>query len=212
MKLSGSILSNKYTAKEAISVYDKTDIDFVHIDVMDGKFVNNKTYTIGDIIKFSKLTNKPMDVHLMVNNPDKYIDDLSMLNVNNITFHLEATKKPMDIINHIKNNGIKVGMAISPDTNVKNMIEYIPYLDYALVMTVVPGASGQKFMESMLYKIDILKKIIIDNNYKTLLYVDGGVNEENISLLEERGVDMIVSSNYFLSNDTKEIIKQLKKN
>ena len=212
MKLSGSILSNKYTAKEAISIYDKTDIDFVHIDVMDGKFVNNKTYTIGDIIKFSKLTNKPMDVHLMVNNPDKYIDDLSMLNVNNITFHLEATKKPMDIINHIKNNGIKVGMAISPDTNVKNMIEYIPYLDYALVMTVVPGASGQKFMESMLYKIDILKKIIIDNNYKTLLYVDGGVNEENISLLEERGVDMIVSSNYFLSNDTKEIIKQLKKN
>ena len=212
MKLSGSILSNKYTAKEAISIYDKTDIDFVHIDVMDGKFVNNKTYTIGDIIKFSKLTNKPMDVHLMVNNPDKYIDDLSMLNVNNITFHLEATKKPMDIINHIKNNGIKVGMAISPDTNVKNMIEYIPYIDYALVMTVVPGASGQKFMESMLYKIDILKKIIIDNNYKTLLYVDGGVNEENISLLEERGVDMIVSSNYFLSNDTKEIIKQLKKN
>ncbi len=211
MKLSGSILSSKYSAKEAINVYDKTDIDYIHIDVMDGKFVESKTYTIGDIIKFSKLTNKPFDVHLMVNNPDKYIDDLSILNVNNITFHLEATKKPLEVIEHIKNNGIKVGMAISPETNVKELLDYLPYLDYALVMTVTPGASGQKFMESMLYKVEILKKTIEEKGFKTLVYVDGGVNEENLPLLKEKDIDMVVSSNYFLSGNTKEIINNLKK-
>lgn len=210
MKLSGSILSNSLSAKEAIEIYNKTDIDYIHIDVMDGKFVEKKTYTIGDIVKYSKLTNKPLDVHLMVNNPDKYIDDLSMLNVNNITFHLEAVKKPMDVINHIKGNGVRVGVAISPETNVKELMEYLPYIDYALVMTVNPGASGQKFMESMLYKIDVLRKAIDENGFNTLIYVDGGVNESNIELLHEKKVDMIVSSNYFLSGNTYQIIKDLK--
>lgn len=201
MLISASFLSDKIKPKDAIELFDKTNVDYIHVDIMDGKFTENKSYTISEVIKYSNYTSKPLDIHLMVKNPDKYIDDLSTLHVNNITFHYEAVKNHLDIINHIKNNGIKVGTAINPDTSPKEIFGLLKYTDVVLIMSVVPGKSGQKFMESVLYKIDVLKKEIEEKNYKTLISVDGGVNEENISILKEKNVDILVSSSYLLSGE-----------
>ena len=210
MLVSGSFLSDKLKPKEAINIFDKSDADYLHVDIMDGKFVLNKTYTIGDVIKFSSYTSKMMDIHLMVKNPDKYIDELCMLNVNDIIFHYEAVKNQMDVINHIKNNGVKAGVAINPETSPKVLFDLLPFIDIVLVMTVEPGKSGQKFMESVLYKIDVLKKEIDEKGYKTLISVDGGVNETNIDLLKEKKVDILVSSSYLLSGDVNNKIFLMK--
>lgn len=208
MKVSGSILCDK--VKDAVKMYDKTSIDFIHLDIMDGKFVSNKTFTMGDINAFSKLTTKSFDVHLMVNNPDKYIDDLSMYNTSYITFHLEAVKKPMDVINHIKGNGIKVGVAIKPGTKVSDVFPLLPYIDLVLVMTVEPGKSGQAFMESNVYKVEALKKEIREKGYNIIVSADGGINDTNINLLKEKDIDMVVSASYLLSGNAEEKINILK--
>lgn len=210
MKVSGSILSSTLSAKEAINIYNKTSIDYIHLDIMDGKFVNNKTWTIGEINKLANNTTKSFDIHLMVKSPDKYIDDLSLLNTSYITFHYEAVNNHLDIINHIKMNGIKAGIAISPKTSPKEILSLLPYLDLVLIMSVEPGASGQKFMESVLYKIDILKKEIAEKGYKTIINVDGGINDETIESLKEKNVDMVVSASYLLSGDTENKIRNFK--
>lgn len=211
MLVSGSFLSDTIKPKDAISLFDKTSLDYLHVDVMDGKFVENKSYTISEIEKFSSLTSKKLDVHLMVNNPVKYIEALSMLNVKYITFHYESVKNPLEVIDQIKNNGICVGISIKPNTSVQDILNLIPHLDLILIMSVEPGKSGQKFMESILYKIEVLRKYIDENNYNTLISVDGGINNETFPLVFEKGVDMVVSSSYLLSGNTQNKILEFKK-
>jgi len=203
MLVSGSILCDK--PLDAVKVYDKSSIDYIHLDIMDGKFVENKSFTISDIEKFSKFTSKKFDVHLMVNNLLKYIDSLSMLNVSYITFHLEAVKDVMAVINRIKSNGIRVGISIKPGTNVSEVFPFLPYLDMVLVMSVEPGKSGQSFMDSVLYKIEVLRQEIDEKGYKTIISVDGGVNEE--SAVKIIGADMLVSASYLLSGDIEKKLK-----
>lgn len=209
MLVSGSFLSSTISPRDAISYLDKF-VDLMHVDIMDGKFVENKTYTTGEVIKLSKYTTKPLDIHLMVKNPIKYIDELAMLNVNNITFHYEAVKKPMEVINHIKSMGIRCGLAINPETNVSDITEFLPFIDVILVMSVHPGKSGQKFIESVTYKIEVLRKLIEENSYNCKISVDGGVNEENIDMLKEKKVDILVSSSYLLSGETLKKVKYMK--
>lgn len=209
MLVSGSFLSSTISPRDAISYLDKF-VDLMHVDIMDGKFVENKTYTTGEVIKLSKYTTKPLDIHLMVKNPIKYIDELAMLNVNNITFHYEAVKKPMEVINHIKSMGIRCGLAINPETNVSDITEFLPFIDIILVMSVHPGKSGQKFLESVTYKIEVLRKLIEENSYNCKISVDGGVNEENIDMLKEKKVDILVSSSYLLSGETLKKVKYMK--
>ena len=211
MKISGSILSSKITAKEAIEIYNKTDIDYIHLDIMDGKFVDNKTWTMSDINKFSKIATKSFDVHLMVNNPDKYIDELSMMNTSYITFHYEAVKKPLEIINHIKNNGIRCGIAINPSTNVSEILPLLKEVDLVLIMSVVPGASGQSFMDGVLYKLEVLKKEIEENHLNTLVSIDGGINDETYLKVKDN-VDIVVSASYLLEGNTNEKINAFKNN
>jgi len=208
MLVSGSFFS--HNPKETISKYDKTSIDFIHVDVADGKFVPKKSFTIGDISKFSTYTSKPLDIHLMVSNPEKYIDDLSMLNTEYITFHYESVKDSMKVINHIKDNGVKVGISIKPSTSISEIFEFLPFLDMVLVMSVEPGLSGQKFMESVLYKIEVLRKEIDEKGYKTIISVDGGINDYSFSLVKEKGVDMVVSESYLLDGDIINKIKEFK--
>ena len=210
MKVSGSILSSKITAKEAIEIYNKTDVDYIHLDIMDGKFVKNKTWTISDINKFGLISSKPFDVHLMVKNPDKYIDDLSMLNTSIITFHFEAVKKPIEVINHINNNGIRVGIAINPETNVSEIFPYLSEIDLVLIMSVNPGASAQSFMDSVLYKLDALKKEIKEKKYNCLVSIDGGINNETVEKVKDK-VDILVSASYLLESNTKEKVEEFKK-
>ncbi len=209
MKVNVSILSNTLKPLDIVKELDKTNADAIHIDVMDGKFVDNKTWTTSEIIKLTKYSNLPLDVHLMVNNPSKYIEDYAMLNTNNITFHYEAVKDVNKIINEIKDYGLKVGIAVNPDTDVKNIYDYLSNIDIVLIMSVYPGKSGQVFINETLDKIKELKDYIVNNNLKTLISVDGGINDETGKLCKEAGADVLVSASY-IHNDIKNNIDKLK--
>lgn len=209
MKVSVSILSNTLKPLDIVKELDKTNADAIHLDIMDGKFVDNKTWTTSEIIKLTKYSNLPLDVHLMVNNPSKYIEDYAMLNTNNITFHYEAVKDVNKVINEIKDYGLKVGIAVNPDTDVKNIYDYLSNIDIVLIMSVYPGKSGQVFINETLDKIKELKDYIVNNNLKTLISVDGGINDETGKLCKEAGADILVSASY-IHNDIKNNIDKLK--
>lgn len=209
MKVNVSILSSTIKPQDIVKELDKTNADYIHIDIMDGKFVDNKTWTISEITKITKNSTLPLDVHLMVNNPSKYIEDYAMLNTNDIIFHCEAVKDVNGMIDEIKNYGLKVGIAINPDTNVEEIYQYLDKVDLVLVMSVYPGKSGQSFIEESLDKIRKLKQEIQEKNLKTLISVDGGINDETGKLCKEAGVDILVSASY-IHKDIKNNIDILK--
>lgn len=209
MLVSGSFLSNEISPSVAIKSLDKIGIDYLHVDVMDGKFVSQKGLTIKEVIDLSKYTTKKLDIHLMVKNPIKYIEEFSLLNIEYITFHYEAVKNHIEIINLIKNYGIKVGIAIKPSTSVNDIGSLLELVDLVLVMSVEPGKSGQKFIESVVYKMDILKRLKDEKNYKYIINVDGGINEETFEKVKPY-VDMVVSASYLLSGNGIEKVKRFK--
>lgn len=210
MKVSASILSENLKPDELIKKFNNTNVDYIHLDVMDGKFVDNKSYTIGEIKKFNDISNKKLDVHLMVKNPEKYISELSMLNVEYITFHFEAVKNINKLIEEIKNCGIKVGISINPDTDESLLFPYLNNIDLILIMSVYPGKSGQIFIDNSLLKIKNLKEEIFKVKSKTIISVDGGVNEENSLKLKELNIDMIVSASYIQNEEMDSRINYLK--
>ena len=174
------------------------DIDYLHLDIMDGIFVNNKNEAIN-------ITNKkPLDVHLMVNDVYKYIDIYKKLNPLFITFHYEAVTDILEVVNYIKKFNIKVGLSIKPSTKVEEIIPYLPYLDLVLVMSVEPGQGGQSFIMDTVDKIKKLKEL--KGNY--LIEVDGGINDNTINLVSD--ADIIVVGSYITSGDYEERIKNLK--
>ena len=209
MILNASILSSEYKATDLIKKFNNTEVNLIHLDVMDGKFVNNKSFTASDIKKFNDISKKSFDVHLMVKNPIKYINDLALLNVNTISFHYEVVKNIEEVIELIKNYGIKVGIAINPKTDISVLIPYLNMIDVVLVMSVEPGYSGQAFIESTYEKVGELKELININNSKSLIEVDGGVNIENAPLLKEKGTDILVSASFIQNNldNIKEIVE-----
>lgn len=208
MKISASFLSIKENIKENISKLTKTDIDYLHLDIMDGKFVSNKTYSIDEIKEIINY-DKKLDVHLMVLDIKKYIDDFKCLNPEFITFHYETNYDIMDLISYIKSLNIKVGISICPDTDVKVLDKYLKYVDLILVMSVVPGAGGQQFIESSIDKINYLKDERIKNNYSYLISVDGGINDETIKLVNS---DIAVSGSFITNGDYNENVLKLKEN
>lgn len=210
MLVSASILSKYHKPEELIKKFNNTNVDYIHLDVMDGKFVKNKTYTLSEIKKYNDLSNKLLDVHLMVKNPSKYIKELAMLNTLYITFHYEATKDIKKSIEEIKNYGIKVGISINPKTNVKEIFPYLSDIDLVLIMSVTPGASGQTFIEGVNYKIKNLRKEIEKNNYNTIISVDGGINTETSLKVKEMGADMVVSASFIQNEEMINNIKYLK--
>ncbi len=210
MILSGSILSKEEKGIDILKRFNNTDINYIHLDVMDGKFVNNKAFLISEIKKLNDISLKPFDVHLMVKNPIKYINELAMLNILTITFHYEAVKDINELIDLIKNYGFKVGIAINPKTDVNVLTPYLNKLDQVIIMSVEPGASGQAFIESTHNKVKDLKDTIINNNYKTLIEVDGGVNDTNALSLKESGADILVSASFIQkSTDNIKYLKEL---
>ena len=196
MKVSVSILSSSIKPADIVKILDNTKADYIHIDIMDGKFVENKTWTISEIKKITSYSKLPLDVHLMVENPSKYIEDYALLNTSYITFHYEAVKDIDKMINEIKNYGLKVGIAINPETDEKVLYPYLSKIDQVLVMSVHPGKSGQSFIENTPNKIENLKQEIINQNAKTIISVDGGINDETGKLCVDKGVDMLVSASY----------------
>jgi ribulose-phosphate 3-epimerase len=177
---------------------------------MDGKFVKNKTWTFSEIKKLTSYSHLPLDVHLMVEKPEKYIEDYALLNTNDIIFHYEEVKDVENMIDLIKSYGLKVGIAVNPDTNVEVLFPFLNKIDLVLIMSVYPGESGQLFIENSLNKIKVLKEEIIKQEVKTLIEVDGGINDENAILCKEAGVDILVSAS-FIHKDIINNIDLLKK-
>ncbi len=211
MKVSTSILSIKSNLSDNIKILDKSGTDYIHLDIMDGNFVTNKTWDYSDIKDILKDISTPVDVHLMVSNLDYYIDNFSKLNPNNITFHLEATDNINKYINLIKEKNIKVGLAIKPNTDINLIIPYLEYLDLVLVMSVEPGAGGQKFIGSSCDRIKLLKEIKELYGYNYIIEVDGGINADTVKLVAASGVDLVVSGSYITNSDNyKERIDTLK--
>lgn len=205
MKISASFLSIKEDMEKNLEKLDKTNIDYLHVDIMDGIFVPNKTSN--QIIDLLKNTNKPKDVHLMVSDVKAYIDEYSKLNPVYITVHIEALSNPLEIINYIKDKNIKVGFSIKPNTDIEILKPYLEYLDLILVMSVEPGKGGQEFIGSSKEKIDMLKELQKDYHY--LIEVDGGINKETIKHCQN--ADIVVIGSYITnSTDYNEKVDSIK--
>lgn len=204
MILSASILSKEEKGKDILKKFNNTNVDYIHLDVMDGKFVNNKAFLISEIKKLNDISLKSFDVHLMVKNPEKYINELALLNVSCVTFHYEAVKDIDYLIKYVKNFGLKVGIAINPKTDVDAVLQYLDKINQVIIMGVEPGESGQAFIEDTYEKVRKLKEIINTNSYKTLIEIDGGINNENALRLKECGADVFVSAS-FIQKDLNNI-------
>lgn len=203
MKLSISLLSIK-NRLEFIKKINDYDIDYIHIDVMDNTFTNNVAYSIEEINEINKISNKKLDIHLMVNDPIKYINSFNNMNIEYIIFHVEIDKDINNLINTVHGMGYKCGLAINPNTNINTLEQYINNIDLILVMSVMPGYGGQLFINSIYNKLESLR-----NKYKNItISVDGGINQDNIYKLSSL-VDMVVIGSY-LSTETKEKIDMIK--
>ena len=207
-----SILSADFSKLgEEIAAVEKAGADMIHVDVMDGHFVPN--LTIGPVVIKSarKSTKLPFDVHLMIEMPEKYIEDYAKAGADIITFHYEAVKDSKAIIKQIKALGKKAGISIKPNTSEQVLKDIVPELDLILVMSVEPGFGGQKFMPNSLEKLRNLRKMIEATGKNILLEVDGGINAETIHSVLEAGADTIVAGSAVYGGNPAEYATNIKK-
>ncbi|MGB9976995.1 ribulose-phosphate 3-epimerase [Thermovenabulum sp.] len=211
-KIAPSILSADFSnLEQEIKKVEDFGADFIHIDVMDGNFVPNITLGPCVIESIRKVTNLPFDVHLMIEYPERYLKDFAEAGADIISFHQEATRHVHRTIQDIKKFGKKAGIAINPATPVSLIEDILEEVDLILVMSVNPGFGGQSFIKSTLKKISTLKQIILKNDYKTLIEVDGGINEDNAEEIVKAGADILVAgSAIYKSCDPKGVINKLK--
>jgi len=212
VKIAPSLLSADFAClKKEI---DKIKVaEWIHYDVMDGHFVPNISFGYSILKDVSKVTDKYLDVHLMISDPFKYVDNFIARNASLIVFHYEAVEENEinKLIKHIKNNNIDVGIAIKPDTCQDVLKPFLSQLDLVLVMSVEPGFGGQTFNHSAIEKISKLAKLREENNYHYLIEVDGGINESTAKLCRQAGVDVLVAGSYvFNSDDYTKAIESLK--
>lgn len=217
MEISTSLL-NVNEEKIVKTIYDLevAHTDYFHIDVMDGRFVENDTSE--KMRKFAEylnqITNIPMDVHLMVTNIKEYIDSYLIFNPHIITFHYEACKNKEEVekyISYIKENNCKVGLAIKPNTKIEEIKEFLPKLNLLLIMSVEPGKGGQAFIPQTISKIKEATVVIEKLNLETEIEVDGGINLENSKKLKEEGTTIAVAGTAIIgSKDYKYTIKKMK--
>ncbi len=217
MEIATSILNVKEA--ESIKTFYRLEIahtDYFHIDVMDGNFVKNNTIELmeryADSLK--NITNIPLDIHLMVKDIKKYVDEFASCMPRNITFHIEATEnkeKAIQLIKYIKEQDCKVGIAVNPETDITEIYDLIPLVHNVMIMTVEPGKGGQTFITDMTKKIAKLKSYITDNNLDTEIEVDGGINLDNIQEVKNAGADIAVVGTFLInSKDYKDTINKLK--
>ena len=217
MEIATSILNVKEA--ESIKTFYRLEIahtDYFHIDVMDGNFVKNNTIEVmeryADSLK--NITNIPLDIHLMVKDIKKYVDEFASCMPRNITFHIEATEnkeEAIQLIKYIKEQDCKVGIAVNPETDITEIYDLIPLVHNVMIMTVEPGKGGQTFITDMTKKIAKLKSYITDNNLDTEIEVDGGINLDNIQEVKNAGADIAVVGTFLInSKDYKDTINKLK--
>lgn len=212
-KIAPSILSADISKLgEDIQMLDKGGADWIHIDVMDGHFVPNLTFGPNVVAAAKNYTDLPLDVHLMVEEPEKMINGFAEAGATGISIHAEATKNIHQVMQHIKSLNVQAGVVINPGTSVSFIEPVLSIVDMVLVMTVNPGFGGQSFIPETLKKIEKLDAYRKENDLSYLIQVDGGVNEETIQLCHEAGADVFVAgSNVFGAKSPADQIQKLKR-
>lgn len=208
--ISPSILSADFANLERdIKLVEIAGADWLHVDVMDGHFVPNITIGVPVVKSIKKITNLPLDVHLMIENPDKYIQPFAAAGADIITFHYEAAlEKSFDIIKQIQSAGLKAGISIKPKTYPETIKDFLDIADMVLVMTVEPGFGGQKFMSNCADKIPYIRENSTEN---LIIQVDGGINADTAKICIEKGANSLVAGNYvYKSADINAAIQSLR--
>lgn len=196
---------------EAVKLIEESDADWYHIDVMDGVFVPNISFGMPVMEFLARSTTKPLDVHLMIVEPERYIETFAVLKTQILTVHLEASPHLHRTVQQIHAAGMKAGVAINPHTSVEALSEILEDLDLVLVMSVNPGFGGQSFIPRAINKVERLNRMRQERNLNFLIEVDGGVKDENAQALVQAGADVLVAGNFiFKSNDPDSAIRALK--
>ncbi len=209
IKICPSLLSADICNLERdLKVLEDNNIDILHVDIMDGNFVPNIAFGIYQVAGLRKLNEMEFDVHLMVQDPDLFVEPLVEAGADSLTVHLESCKHLYKTINYIKSFGIKAGVALNPSTPVALLEHVLPMLNRVLIMSVEPGFGGQEFIPFSLDKIKALDKIKKEKGYDFEIQVDGGININNIREVEEAGVDEVVIGSSLFKGSIEENIKR----
>lgn len=210
MKISPSVLGCDF-ARLADEISSVDTCDYLHLDVMDGLFVPNISFGIPVIESVHAVTEIPLDVHLMIDRPERYLPHFLKAGADILTFHLEATEKPEECIDVIRQAGAIPGLSIKPGTPAESVFPFLDRVGLILVMTVEPGFGGQKLISSCLDKAKKIKEEILRRNVNVLLEADGGIGAENLNAVAEAGIDIsVVGSALFRTEDRKAMLRRLK--
>lgn len=211
MKIAISFLKSNLRKEETIRKIESSSADYIHVDLMDGIYAGDNNIDLEYLDNLLWNSKKPLDVHLMVMHPKKLIQDIVYLKPTYVTIHGDIKDDINELITYLKRKGIKVGMALNPSQNYSVIEPYINRLDQILIMSVIPGLGGQKFMLEVLPKIKKLRQIRTLNNYKYIINVDGGINDSTVDYVRDQA-DMIVSGSYVcMSDNYQKQIERLKK-
>jgi ribulose-phosphate 3-epimerase len=213
IEIAPSILSADFAnLAYEIEKAERGGADLVHLDVMDGHFVPNVTIGPPVVESIRKITRLPLDAHLMIEKPERYLDDFIQAGVNWLSVHVEADAHLDRSLQHLKSKGVKAGVAINPGTALSSLDQVLPLADFILIMTVNPGFGGQKFIPYTLKKVSRLREIIVSNGYPTRIEVDGGVGPGNLHDVLTAGAEIIVAGSAVFSakKDASEAVREMK--
>jgi ribulose-phosphate 3-epimerase len=213
IEIAPSILSADFAhLASEIEKVESAGAHLIHLDIMDGHFVPNITIGPPVVASIRKITRLPLDAHLMIDNPGQYLDDFIRAGVNWLSVHVEADVHLNQSLQYLRDNGIRAGVAVNPGTSLSLLEDVLPLVDYILIMTVNPGFGGQKFIPSMIKKISRLKEIIVSNNYRARIEVDGGIGPDNLLEVLAAGAEIIVAGSAIFSSqmNASEAVRQMK--
>jgi len=212
IEIAPSILSADFARlAQEIEKVEGAGADLIHLDVMDGHFVPNMTIGLPVVASIRKITRLPLDAHLMIDNPGQYLDGFIEAGINWLSVHVEADVHLDRTLRHLRQHGVRAGVALNPATPLSSLEEILPLADFVLIMTVNPGFGGQKFIPSMLKKINRLREIIVSNSYRARIEVDGGIGPDNLRDILSAGAEVIVAgSAIFGSKDAACAVRDMK--